>query len=283
MQVVRTPQEIRDLRINTFEGKSVGLVPTMGFLHEGHLSLVKNSREENDITVVSIFVNPIQFGPREDLADYPRDMERDLMLLEQQGVDLVYAPQPGDMYEDDFSTFVEETSLSKGLCGASRPGHFRGVCTVVLKLFNIVAPDRAYFGLKDYQQYRVICRMARDLNVPVEIKGCPIVREPDGLALSSRNMYLSPRERESALLLSKSIVHARKMVRDGVRSCSQIRAKVLEILGSDPAVSVEYVSLKDACTLEDLQRLDSDGVLAIAARVGKARLIDNTLLEPGKE
>ena len=282
MQVVNTPEEVREALKNTFEGKTVGLVPTMGFLHEGHLSLVRKSKEENHITVVSIFVNPIQFGPREDLADYPRDMDRDLLLLEQEGVDLVYAPQPQDMYEDDFSTYVEETRLSTGLCGAARPGHFRGVCTVVLKLFNIIAPDRAYFGLKDYQQFQVIRRMARDLNVPVEVIGCPIVREPDGLALSSRNMYLSPAERESALLLNRSLEKAREMARAGEKSCQKIKSRVLETLASDPAVSVEYVCLKNSGNLEDLEWLDREAVLALAVRVGKARLIDNTLLQPAE-
>lgn len=253
----------------------------MGYLHEGHLSLVRRCRTENTSTVVSIFVNPTQFGPQEDLAKYPRDLDRDLCLLEAEDVDLVFAPEPEEMYAPDSSTWVEETALSRGLCGASRPGHFRGVCTVVLKLLNLVQPDRAYFGQKDFQQVQVIRRMVRDLDVPVEIVSCPIVREPDGLAMSSRNVYLSETQRGSALCLSRALERARLCFDQGERRADRLLGDVRAFLLEDPAVAVEYAELRDAMTLEPVEAADAPVVLALAARIGNTRLIDNAVLAHG--
>lgn len=281
MFLAESVERAREYLAKNSGGNSLGLVPTMGFLHEGHISLVRRCRAENGVTAVSIFVNPIQFGPGEDLASYPRDMERDLSLLEQEGVDMVFAPLPEQMYSKDFSVHVDEENLSRGLCGASRPGHFRGVCTVVTKLFNIIRPDRAYFGQKDYQQLQVIKRMVRDLNMPVEVVPCPIVREEDGLAMSSRNMYLTPEERQSALLLNRSLGMAQDMVKAGEKSKKNIRQAVMDMLNSDPALSIDYVELKDAEDLKDLNEVNRKAVLALAVRVGKARLIDNKILDPG--
>lgn len=263
------------------EGGTVGFVPTMGYLHEGHLSLVRKSVSENQTTVVSIFVNPLQFGPNEDYEAYPRDLEKDCMLLEKEGVDLVYCPKPEDLYHPDHSTYVVEEGVSRDLCGASRPGHFRGVCTVVLKLFHLVEPDRAYFGEKDYQQLQVIRRMVRDLNVPVEIRGCPIVREQDGLALSSRNVYLSPPERASALALSRSLKKAKALYDSGERDAAKIAGCVREELKGDPSLYVEYVEVRDASELSALKTIERPAVLALAVRVGKTRLIDNVILGEG--
>ena len=270
-------EELRRLR----SGGTLGLIPTMGYLHEGHLSLVRRCRTENTSTVVSIFVNPTQFGPQEDLAKYPRDLERDLCLLEAEDVDLVFAPEPEEMYAPASSTWVEETALSRGLCGASRPGHFRGVCTVVLKLFNLVQPDRAYFGQKDFQQVQVIRRMVRDLDVPVEIVSCPIVREPDGLAMSSRNVYLSETQRGSALRLSRALERARLCFDQGERRADRLLGDVRAFLLEDSAVAVEYAELRDAMTLEPVEAADAPVVLALAARIGNTRLIDNAVLAHG--
>lgn len=281
MFVAATVEGARQFLSDHARGRTLGLVPTMGFLHEGHLSLVRKCRSQNEITAVSIFVNPIQFGPGEDLEAYPRDMERDLALLESEGVDMVFAPSPGEMYPENFSVHVEEDDLSRVLCGASRPGHFRGVCTVVAKLFNIVRPGRSYFGQKDYQQVQVIKRMVRDLNIPVEIVTCPIVREEDGLAMSSRNLYLTPEQRRSALLLNRSLAMAHEMARNGETSSEKIMSAVSEKISSDPALSIDYVSLKDAGNLRDIDVMDRKAVLALAVRVGKARLIDNIILDPG--
>lgn len=278
--VVREPHSLSlRLKEKRMKGQTVGLVPTMGFLHEGHLSLVRKSCEENDITVVSLFVNPIQFGPSEDLDRYPRDFKRDLELLEKEGVDFLFAPEPEGMYHPDQSVFVEETMLSRDLCGASRPGHFRGVCTVVLKLFNLVGPDRAYFGQKDYQQLKVIQRMVRDLNVPVEIRPCPIVREADGLAKSSRNAYLSPEEREAALLLSSSLEAAKRLLAGGERNVLRLKEEVESVLAGNRLTDPEYVEIRDAETLELLEKIEGTALLALAVRVGRTRLIDNCLLE----
>lgn len=258
----------------------VGLVPTMGFLHEGHLSLVRRARRENDTCVVSIFVNPLQFGPTEDLEAYPRDMDRDLDLLSSEGVDLVFAPDFDEMYSPDRSVTVTERDISRSLCGSARPGHFDGVCTVVLKLFNILSPDRAYFGEKDYQQLQVVRRMARDLDVDVEIRGCPIVREKDGLAMSSRNIYLGEAERRDALALSKALVEARSAFEAGERDCRKILVTVRRVLEAHPLVNIDYAEIRDAETLLPVERVEGRAVVALAARVGKARLIDNTFLEP---
>ncbi len=260
------------------EGKSIGFVPTMGYLHEGHLSLVRRARAENDVVVVSIFVNPIQFGPNEDYDRYPRDFERDKMLLEKEGVDCVFYPSVEEMYPQDFSTYVEETVLSKPLCGRSRPGHFRGVCTVVAKLFNIVKPHRAYFGQKDAQQFRVLRRMVRDLNMDVEMIECPIVREPDGLAMSSRNVYLSPEERGQALALYRSLRLAEELFTKGERDALKIKREMEEFLRGFDKVRVDYVEIVDEETLEPVSKIEKKVIVAVAAWVGKARLIDNVIL-----
>jgi len=266
---------VRELRTG---GAEIGLVPTMGYLHEGHLSLVRKSRAENAVTIVSIFVNPTQFGPNEDFDAYPRDLERDTQLLEKEGVDVVFCPAPGDLYAADHSTFVMEDRVSRDLCGASRPGHFRGVCTIVLKLFNIVAPDRAYFGEKDFQQLQVIRRMVRDLNVPVKIRGCPIVREPDGLALSSRNVYLSASERQTALVLNRSLKKAREQFSSGEADAAILVESVKRELGKEENLKVEYVELRHAADLSLANKVEKPVVLALAVRVGKTRLIDNMIL-----
>lgn len=266
---------VRELRES---GAAIGLVPTMGFLHEGHLSLVRKSRAENRATVVSIFVNPTQFGPSEDFEAYPRDLGRDTDLLEREGVDIVFCPAPGDLYAPDHSTFVTEDRVSRDLCGASRPGHFRGVCTIVLKLFNLVTPDRAYFGEKDFQQLQVIRRMTRDLNLPVEIRGCPIVREPDGLALSSRNVYLSSSERRTALALSRSLKEAKRRFTGGETSAAALVKTARCELEREENLSVEYVELRCASDLSLVEKIEKPVVLALAVRVGKTRLIDNTVL-----
>lgn len=280
MKVMITPEEaFKTLDLHSNDG-DIGLVPTMGFLHGGHLSLVRRCRKENSICIVSIFVNPIQFGQGEDLGSYPRDMDRDLELLEKEKVDFVFAPEPSAMYSPQFSTFVEETDLSRGMCGSSRPGHFRGVCTVVLKLLNIIRPSRAYFGEKDYQQLQVIRRMTDDLNLPLEVVGCPIVRDEDGLAMSSRNMYLSPDERKSALLLNRALSSALDLFEKGERSGTVLERTVRDILNSDRKVECEYVCVKDAASLKDIPRIDREAVIAVAARVGKARLIDNIRIQP---
>lgn len=260
------------------EGKSIGFVPTMGYLHEGHLSLVRRARAENDVVVVSVFVNPIQFGPNEDYDRYPRDFERDKMLLEKEGVDCVFYPSVEEMYPQDFSTYVEETVLSKPLCGRSRPGHFRGVCTVVAKLFNIVKPHRAYFGQKDAQQFRVLRRMVRDLNMDVEMIECPIVREPDGLAMSSRNVYLSPEERGQALALYRSLKLAEELFTKGERDALKIKREMEEFLRGFDKVKVDYVEIVDEETLEPVSKIEKKVIVAVAAWVGKARLIDNVIL-----
>lgn len=259
-------------------GASIGLVPTMGFLHEGHLSLVRKSREENQATVVSIFVNPTQFGPNEDFEAYPRDIERDASLLEKEGVDIVFSPSRTDLYKPDHSTFVTEDTVSRDLCGASRPGHFRGVCTIVLKLFNIIVPDRAYFGEKDFQQLQVIRRMVRDLNIPVTIRGCPIVREPDGLALSSRNVYLSPSERSDALALNRSLKEAKRCFDGGEKNAAALVKSVRSELEKVEGLAVEYVALRDAFDLSIVEEVEKPSVLALAVRAGRTRLIDNIIL-----
>ncbi len=262
------------------EGKKIGFVPTMGYLHEGHLSLVKKARELADVVVVSIFVNPTQFGPNEDFDRYPRDLEGDLKKLEPYNVEYVFYPSASEMYPEGYQTYVEVEKLSQGLCGAYRPGHFRGVCTVVCKLFNIVQPDFAVFGEKDYQQLRVIERMTRDLNFPIEIIPMPTVREEDGLAMSSRNAYLSADERKQALSISQALFLAKKMVAQGERDAGKIIEKVFEILSSQPKASIEYIEIRDAFTLERVKKIDRACQLLVACWIGDTRLIDNIRLEP---
>lgn len=261
----------------------MGLVPTMGYLHEGHVSLVRRCREENEITLVSIYVNPTQFGPGEDLERYPRDLGRDLAILEDEGADLVFAPGDAELYPSGFSTYVEEERLSRVMCGASRPGHFRGVCTIVAKLFNILTPHRAYFGRKDYQQLQIIRRMTRDLHIPVEVIGCPIVRESDGLARSSRNGYLTPEERQRAASINRALKLIQRRSAEGQDDTASLRETALASLREEASIEPEYLDIRDAETLETLETVDRPAVAAIAAPVGAARLIDNVQLEPPAE
>jgi pantoate--beta-alanine ligase len=280
-QVVSDPKRVRDA-VGDWkkQGLSVGLVPTMGFLHEGHASLIRKARKDNERVAVSIFVNPKQFSPSEDLDGYPRDMEHDLEICRAEGVDLVFNPEPGQMYPDGFQTTVAVDRLASGLCGASRPGHFAGVCTVVSKLFNITRPDRAYFGRKDAQQLAVIKRMVRDLDMDVEVVGCPIVREPDGLARSSRNSYLDAKERRAALCLSKALLGAEEAVAQGSRDAARIRAAARKALEAEPLARIDYIAVVDPDSLEDAQGdIGEKTLVALAVFIGKTRLIDNTLIE----
>lgn len=279
MQIIETVSAMRDWSERERRAdQRIALVPTMGFLHEGHLSLVRDGKKHADRVVVSIFVNPTQFGPAEDFAAYPRDFERDCRLLEKEQIDAVFHPTLGAMYPDGAETYVEVEKLSLPLCGAMRPGHFRGVATAVAKLFNIVGPDVAIFGEKDYQQLQVIRRMVRDLSLEVEIVGHRIVREPDGLAMSSRNAYLTPDERRAALCLSRSLCKAERLVRRGETSAQSLVSFVRTELAQEPLANPEYVKLCDPETLIDIETLDRSALLALAVRFGKARLIDNRVL-----
>lgn len=279
MKIVKTVKEVKEqVREWRKQGLTVGFVPTMGYLHEGHLSLMKTAGE-NDRVVVSIFVNPMQFGPTEDLESYPRDLERDAALCEEVGVDLIFHPEPEEMYDSHFCSYVDMSVLTEELCGLSRPVHFRGVCTVVNKLFHIVAPDRAYFGQKDAQQLAVIKRMVKDLNMDVEVKGCPIVREEDGLAKSSRNTYLSEEERQAALVLSKSIFLGQKMAQEGETSASLILDSMRELIESEPLAKIDYVKMVDLLTMQQVESTEGGVLVAIAVYIGKTRLIDNFIIE----
>lgn len=281
MKVVNTVKEMQKMA-DTWrkEGQIIAFVPTMGYFHEGHLSLMRLARQKGNVLVVSIFVNPIQFGPKEDYQRYPRDLDRDLKMAESVGVDVVFAPEVGEMYPEGFQTYVEVTEISRPLCGKSRPGHFRGVATVVTKLFNIVKPHIAVFGEKDYQQLLVIRRMVKDLNMDVEIIGHPTVRESDGLAMSSRNVYLSEEERKAALRLSQSLQRARELLQKGVTRANEIVSQVSDYISADPRIRVDYVEVRDAETLEEVDEINRPALLALAAFVGPARLIDNTVLYP---
>jgi len=260
-------------------GKSIGLVPTMGSFHEGHLTLMRRARERDGVVVVSLFVNPTQFGPAEDYAQYPRDLDRDSCMAADVGVDVLFTPSVDEMYAPGDSTFVEVTGeLTARLCGAYRPGHFRGVTTVVAKLFNIVQPDRAYFGEKDYQQLLVVRRMARDLGFPLEIVPVPTVREPDGVAMSSRNTRLGPRERTAATALYRSLLKAQELAAAGLRDGEGILSAVRESIAQEPLVKLQYVELVDPDTLAPVERVDGPALLALAAYVGGIRLIDNMIL-----
>ena len=276
MKIVETIQEVRDqVKEWRKQGLTVGLVPTMGYLHEGHKSLIDRAVAENDKVVVSVFVNPMQFGPKEDLASYPRDLDRDAALCEGAGAALIFHPQPEEMYHDDFSSFVDMNTLTGGLCGKTRPIHFRGVCTVVSKLFNIVVPDKAYFGQKDAQQLAVIRHMVSDLNFGIEIVGCPIIREEDGLAKSSRNTYLSDAERKAALILSQSLKEGKKQLEAGEKDAAKVRATITAKLESEPLAKIDYVEVVDWNTLESVETMDGQVLVAIAVYIGKTRLIDN--------
>lgn len=278
MKVIKKIDELKEvLKDFKKEGKTIGLVPTMGFLHKGHASLIKKAVEENDIVVVSDFVNPIQFGPNEDLEAYPRDINADSKLCEDLGADFIFNPEPSEMYHDK-KAFVDIEGLSDNLCGARRAGHFRGVCTVCTKLFNIVGPNRAYFGQKDAQQLSIIKKLVFDLNIPVEIVACPIVREDDGLAMSSRNTYLSADERKAALCLSKSIFEGEKMAKEGA-SVKEVLEKMKEIISSEKLAKIDYISAVDLETIKDVDNFNKDTLVAIAVYIGKTRLIDNFIYE----
>ena len=278
MKIVGTVKEVREqVKEWKKQGLSVGFVPTMGYLHEGHKSLMDAARKGNDKVVVSIFVNPMQFGPTEDLATYPRDLDHDAALCESAGVDLIFHPEPEEMYEKDFCSFVDMTGLTEGLCGKTRPIHFRGVCTVVNKLFNIVTPDHAYFGQKDGQQLAVIKRMVRDLNMDIEIVGCPIVREEDGLAKSSRNTYLSPEERKAALILSKTVALGKELAKTE-KDANKVVEAMKKNIETEPLAKIDYVEAVDALSMAPVEKLEGTCMLAMAVYIGKTRLIDNTLI-----
>ena len=261
------------------QGLKVGLVPTMGYLHEGHKSLIERAVKENDRVVVSVFVNPIQFGPTEDLATYPRDLERDSALCEDAGANLIFHPEKEEMYFDYFCTYVDMDNLTKVLCGKTRPIHFRGVCTVVSKLFNIVKPDRAYFGQKDAQQLAVVKRMVRDLNIDIEIVGCPIIREEDGLAKSSRNTYLSKEERQAATILSKSLKAAKKAIEDGEKDSNKIVQIIEDMINTEKLAKIDYVETVNSLTMEHVDKIEGSVLVAMAVYIGKTRLIDNFIYE----
>ena len=278
MKIVETVKEVREqVKEWKKQGLTVGFVPTMGYLHEGHKSLMDAARKGNDKVVVSIFVNPMQFGPTEDLATYPRDLDHDAALCESAGVDLIFHPEPEEMYEKDFCSFVDMTGLTEGLCGKTRPIHFRGVCTVVNKLFNIVTPDHAYFGQKDGQQLAVIKRMVRDLNMDIEIIGCPIVREEDGLAKSSRNTYLSPEERKAALILSKTVALGKELAKTE-KDANKVVEAMKKNIETEPLAKIDYVEAVDALSMAPVEKLEGTCMLAMAVYIGKTRLIDNTLI-----
>ena len=276
MKIVST---VNDVRSTVKEWKKndlkVGLVPTMGFLHEGHLSLIKKAVAENDKVVVSVFVNPTQFGPNEDFEAYPRDLNKDAALCEEAGADLIFHPEPEEMYPDGFCSSVNMTGLTDALCGKSRPIHFQGVCTVVSKLFNIAAPDNAYFGEKDAQQLAIIKRMVKDLNFDIKITGCPIIREEDGLAKSSRNTYLNPEERQAALVLSKAVKCGRSLVEGGEKDSAVILKEMKSIIENEPLARIDYVEIVDMNTMKNIDKVKGDVLCAMAVYIGKTRLIDN--------
>lgn len=280
MDICYTIKDVRE-RVNDWkrEGLTVGFVPTMGYLHEGHKSLMQAARANNDKVVVSVFVNPMQFGPNEDLESYPRDFEKDSALCESVGVDLIFHPDPEEMYADGFCSYVDMNGLTTELCGKSRPIHFRGVQTVVLKLFNIVKPDRAYFGQKDAQQLAVIKRMVKDLNVDTEIVGCPIVREADGLAKSSRNTYLNPDERKAALILSRSLKLGRKLIENGETDAKAVIKAITDSINTELLAKIDYVDVVDFDTITPVDRIGKSVLVAIAVYIGKTRLIDNFIIE----
>jgi pantoate--beta-alanine ligase len=276
MEVSKTVAEIKELR-----GKltaPVGFVPTMGYLHEGHLVLVRQARAENASVVVSIFVNPTQFGPREDFKEYPRDPQRDLALLEKEGVDVVFMPSVDEVYPPGFNSWVEVGKIAQRLEGASRPGHFRGVATVVARLFNIVQPDRAYFGQKDAQQLLVVKNMVAELNMKLEVIGVPTVREPEGLAMSSRNTYLNPEERKAALVLYQSLMLAQRLYSEGEKDAEAIRQQMRELIQKQPLAEIDYISIADAETLDELDEVKPPVLVSLAVKIGKTRLIDNVVV-----
>lgn len=279
MQLVHTIDEVRaQVKAWKREGLSVGLVPTMGYLHDGHKSLIERAVKENDRVVVSDFVNPTQFGENEDLGSYPRDIKRDAALCEAAGVELLFNPSPEEMYYKDNCTFVDMNRLTNVLCGKTRPIHFSGVCSVVTKLFHIVTPDRAYFGQKDAQQLAVVRRMVRDLNFDLEIVGCPIIREEDGLAKSSRNTYLSEEERKAAVILHKGLVKGEEMVSAGEKDVKKVLDAITEIIESEPLARIDYVEAVDFDNIETIDTIEGSVLVAVAVYIGKTRLIDNFIV-----
>ncbi|HIJ81687.1 MAG TPA: pantoate--beta-alanine ligase [Desulfuromonadales bacterium] len=279
MKIIASVGDMQQLALSRRrEGVRIAFVPTMGYLHEGHASLLREGRKRGDLLALSIFVNPIQFGRNEDLDRYPRDMERDCQIASDCGVDVVFAPTVGQMYPPEFQTGVSVRDISQPLCGANRPGHFDGVATVVTKLFNIVQPDIAFFGKKDFQQLAVIRRMVADLNQPVEIVGMPIVREEDGLAMSSRNAYLTPEQRQSALCLYRALQAVRASFAGGETAVANLREEALEILRREPDVNLEYVDFRDGTSLNELETAEAATLIALAVKTGTTRLIDNTIL-----
>lgn len=280
MKIAYTVEDVKSqVRQWKKEGLTVGLVPTMGYLHEGHESLIKRAVAENDRVVVSVFLNPTQFAPNEDLASYPRDFEADTKLCEGAGAALVFHPEPSEMYAEDACTFVDMTAVTKELCGKSRPIHFRGVCTVVNKLMNISMADRAYFGQKDAQQLAVIRRMVRDLNMNVEVVGCPIIREADGLAKSSRNTYLSEEERKAGLVLSQAVKLGQKLVAEGEKSAAAVTGAMSELISAEPLAKIDYVSMVSWDSIEPVETIEAPVLVAMAVYIGKTRLIDNFIYE----
>jgi pantoate--beta-alanine ligase len=277
MQIAKTIAEMKALRTKSLG--SVGFVPTMGYLHQGHLALVKQSRAENSVVIVSIFVNPTQFGPTEDFKSYPRDTERDLAMLRKERTDIVFMPSAEEMYPEGSNSWVEVEKVTDRLEGSYRPGHFKGVATVVAKLFNIVEPARAYFGQKDAQQALVIKKMVADLNMNLEVIVAPTVRESDGLAMSSRNVYLNPQERQAAIVLFKALTLARNRREKGERNAETVRQEMTSLISQEPLAKIEYVSIADAQTLEELSKIDRPALVSLSVRFGKTRLIDNMLLE----
>lgn len=280
MKTLRTVKETREtIRSWAAQGETVGLVPTMGFLHEGHLSLMRRAREENDRVVASIFINPMQFGPKEDFASYPRDLQADTEACASVPVDLIFAPAAEEMYPAGFCSYIDMDNMTQGLCGKSRPGHFRGVCTVVGKLFNIVKPARAYFGQKDAQQVAVITRMVRDLDMDVKIVPCPIIREDGGLAKSSRNTYLNADERRAALALSRAVFAGEKLVREGERNAARLVAAMTDIVRAEPLARIDYIEAVNGLSMEKIEKLQGPVLVALAVFIGKTRLIDNFVID----
>jgi pantoate--beta-alanine ligase len=279
MKIIKTIPEMKAvIRDHKSAGRTIGFVPTMGFLHEGHLSLVRAARKKADVTVVSIFVNPAQFGPKEDFKTYPRDLNRDSAMLEKEGVDYVFHPEPDEMYPQGYKTYVEVLGLQEKLCGRSRPEHFRGVCTVVLKLFQIVGPDIAFFGQKDAQQAIILRKMAQDLNLDVQVEIMPIVREADGLAMSSRNTYLSPEERAAALVLAKSLEEAKRQIDHGERRAEVILDGMKAMIGQEPLARIDYVEAVDMEDLDPVKKIVKGTLIALAVFIGPTRLIDNIII-----
>lgn len=281
MELIRIPRIMQDTtRVHLMHGRTIGFVPTMGALHEGHMSLIRMSKRENDITVVSIFVNPKQFGPKEDFSKYPRDSDGDIAKLKAEGIDILYMPDESLIYPEGFSTYIDINGLSEKLCGAYRPGHFKGVCTVVAKLFNIVKPTRAYFGQKDFQQCVVIKKMVKDLDMAVEVVACPIFREEDGLAMSSRNAYLNKKERNAAAVIYECLSKTADMIKSGIIDKKKIKKFMKDMLSNEPLVTaIQYASVYHPQTLEELERIEREALLAVALKIGDTRLIDNMLVD----